>query len=388
MTAFGRRTLPYGVYTTPQDSRPRLGVAVQDSAVDLAALVGGALGPQVAATLRAPDLSALLASGPAAWRTLRRWLLDRLSAEVPPALCTPLAATRARLPFAVADYVDFYASLHHATNVGRLFRPDGDPLPAAWRHLPIGYHGRAGTVVVSGTAVRRPSGHRLVDGVVRVGPSLRLDIECEVGAVVGAPSRPGEPVPVDDAAEHLFGLVLLNDWSARDLQSLEYVPLGPLLGKSFATSISAWVVPWQAVEPARIAGPVQHPAPAPHLRGRQPWGLDLELCVSWNDTVVARPPFASMYWTFAQQIAHLTSNGAHLRTGDLLGSGTVSGPEPHQRGSFLELSWDGRQRLTLDDGQERTFLLDGDTVTVTGRAADVVLGPVTGTVLPAATMLA
>jgi fumarylacetoacetase len=294
------------------------------------------------------------------------------------------------LPFTVADYVDFYCSLDHASNVGRIFRPDADPLLPNWRHLPIGYHGRAGTVVVSGTPVVRPCGQRRPPGAEAptFGPSVRLDIEAEVGFVVGVGSRLGEPVPLEAFADHVFGVVLLNDWSARDIQAWEYQPLGPFLGKSFATSISPWVVPLEALDAARLVGPTQDPAPLSYLRRAEPWALDLSIEVALNGTVVSRPPFAGMYWTPDQMLAHMTVNGASTRTGDLYASGTVSGPDPSQRGSLIELTWNGSEPLALADGEKRSFLEDGDTVTIsaTAPAADgtrLSLGDVTGTILPA-----
>jgi fumarylacetoacetase len=294
------------------------------------------------------------------------------------------------LPFTVADYVDFYCSLDHASNVGRIFRPDAEPLLPNWRHLPVGYHGRAGTVVVSGTPVVRPCGQRRPPGAdaPTYGPSVRLDIEAEVGFVIGAGSRLAEPVPIGDFADHVFGVVLLNDWSARDIQAWEYQPLGPFLGKSFATSISPWVVPLEALEAARVEGPAQDPAPLPYLRRAEPWALDLSIEVALNGSVVSRPPFAGMYWTPDQMLAHLTVNGASTRTGDLYGSGTVSGPQAAQRGSLIELTWNGSEPLSLADGSTRAFLEDGDTVTLsaTAPAADgarLSLGEVTGTIHPA-----
>jgi fumarylacetoacetase len=292
-----------------------------------------------------------------------------------------LADVTPQLPFAVADYADFYASLDHATNLGRLFRPGAEPLLPNWRHLPVGYHGRAGTVVVSGTDVVRPSGQYVAEGdfVPTFGPSRRLDIELELGFAIGSPSRLGEPVPVDAALAHVFGVVLLNDWSARDLQAWEYQPLGPFLGKSFATSIGAWVTPLAELERFRVPAPEQRPAPLPYLR-EAPWAFDLELEVELCGTVVARSNARHLYWTPAQMIAHLTANGASLRTGDLLGSGTISGPERDQRGSLIELSWNGAEPLELPGGATRTFLADGDTVVL--RSA--VLGGAAGRIPPAA----
>ena len=302
-----------------------------------------------------------------------------------------LAAGEPVLAFDVADYVDFYASEHHATNVGRIFRPDGDALTPNWKHLPIGYHGRAGTVVVSGTDVRRPNGQaRRPDGAVEYRPSTRLDIEAEVGFVVGMPSEAGEPVPVTGFAEHVFGVCLLNDWSARDIQAWEYVPLGPFLGKSFATSVAAWITPLDVLADAWVAPPAQDPEPLPYLAGSPSSGLDLDLTVSINGSVLSRPRFADMYWTPAQMLAHLTSNGACLRTGDLFASGTVSGPAPDQRGCLLELTWGGTEPVTLADGSIRTFLDDGDEVVIAATApsatdGSIALGEVRGRVTAATT---
>jgi fumarylacetoacetase len=288
----------------------------------------------------------------------------------------------------VADYVDFYSSEQHAENVGRIFRPGSDPLPANWKHLPIGYHGRAGTVAVSGTPVARPQGQRKgPDHEAPVfGPSMRLDFEAELGFVVGTPSA--GPVPVGGFAEQVFGVCLLNDWSARDLQAWEYVPLGPFLGKSFLTSISPWVVPLAALEAARVPPPARDPRPLPYLEDDEPWGLDITLEVRLNGQVVSRPPAQGLYWTAAQQLAHLTVNGAGLRTGDLYGSGTVSGPGRDQYGSLLELSWGGAEPLELADGSTRTFLEDGDVVTISATAPGsaggrICFGEVTGRVIPA-----
>ena len=261
-----------------------------------------------------------------------------------------------QLPVVVGDYVDFYSSLHHATNLGRLFRPDGEPLLPNWRHLPVGYHGRSGTIVADGTDIARPSGLRLVDGEPRYGPTNALDIELEVGVVVGAPSQLGQPISIVDAEHHLFGLCLVNDWSARDIQAFEYQPLGPFLGKSFATSMSPWIVTLDALEPFRVEPPAQDPPVADHLRTTGATGFDLHLEVELNGEVISRTCFADMYWTAAQQIAHMTTNGANVRAGDLFASGTVSGPTPGSEGSLIELTWRGERPLQLADGSTRTFL--------------------------------
>jgi fumarylacetoacetase len=382
-TGFGPANLPYGIFSTDGGVR-RTGIAVGNSVLDLA----GVTGDPLHAT---GSLNALLARGPAAWTPLRAevtgWLTDeRHRARVEPHL-VPLADVELHLPVEVADYVDFYSSEHHAANVGAIFRPGAPPLTPNWKHLPVGYHGRAGTVAVSGTPVIRPRGQRSGDAGPVFGPSTRLDLEAELGFVVGSPSD--RPVPVGAFAEHVFGVCLLNDWSARDLQAWEYVPLGPFLGKSFLTSISPWVVPLAALEQARVRPPAREPRPLPYLRDDdEPWGLDITLEVRLNGETVSRPPAAGLYWTAAQQLAHLTVNGASLRTGDLYGSGTVSGPERDQRGSLLELSWGGTDPLTLADGSPRTFLEDGDVVTLTASAPGpggtrIGFGEVTGTVLPA-----
>ncbi len=283
------------------------------------------------------------------------------------------------LPIEVADYVDFYASEHHAGNVGRMFRPDGPPLTPNWKHMPIGYHGRAGTVVVSGTDVVRPRGQTKTPGdpAPEFGPSRKLDIEAELGWVVGVGSTLGEPVPVDRFRDHVFGVVILNDWSARDLQAWEYVPLGPFLGKSFATSISAWVLPLAALEDAEIDPPEPAPDLLPYLAGpSRAYAIDVEVGI--NGHRIATCPYAAMYYTPAQMLAHLTINGASLRTGDLFGSGTISGPRPDQRGSLLELTWNGTEPLDLG-GQPRTFLEDGDEVVMRATTpSGVRLGEVRG----------
>jgi fumarylacetoacetase len=389
---FPATNLPYGVFSHDCEA-PRVGVALGDDVVDLAPLaaVEGLDGAHV---FEAPTLNPFLAMGRPSWSAVRSWLVELVTHEgyrdLVESHLVPQSEVTLHLPFDVADYVDFYSSQHHAENVGRIFRPDSEALTPNWKHLPIGYHGRSGTVVVSGTDVVRPSGQRKApaDAEPSYGPSSRLDIEAEVGFVVGVPSALGHAVPTRDFRQHVFGVCLVNDWSARDLQAWEYVPLGPFLGKSFATSVSPWVVPLDALGDARVPGAEQTPAVLPYLVRHSDWGLDLRLEVSWNGSVVARPPFSQMYWTPDQQLAHLTVNGAALRTGDLYASGTVSGPEREQRGSFLELSWNGEEPVTLDDGSTRTFLEDGDTVSISAWApgpggTHIGLGSVTGTVLPA-----
>jgi fumarylacetoacetase len=389
---FGVHNLPYGVFVY-NGGLPSVGVRVGDYVFDLSWAEDLRL-VQAGGALRAPTLSPFMALGRAAWDHVRTQLISVLTDESRRDTITPLMAPAAecemRLPFDVADYVDFYSSEHHASNVGQIFRPGQAPLTPNWKHLPIGYHGRAGTVVVSGTPVVRPCGQRKAPGdeSPTYGPSMRLDIEAEVGFVVGVPTELGQRVSVDDYAEHVFGVVLLNDWSARDLQAWEYVPLGPFLGKSFATSISPWVVPLAALEHARVDAPKQDPEVLPYLTETDRKGLDLRMKVEWNGTEVSAPPASTLYWTPAQQLAHMTVNGANLRTGDLYASGTVSGPERNQTGSFLELTWGGSEPIKLVDGSERTFLLDGDTVTISATApgkdgAVVGFGEVSGVVTAA-----
>lgn len=330
--------------------------------------------------LAASSLDPLLAAGRPAWREVHGWLAERLRADHAPYVLPP-AGLELRLPFTVADYVDFFACEQHAVNAGRIFRPDAEPLAPNWKHLPVGYHGRAGTVVVSGTPVTRPCGQRAAGDM---GPTRTLDVEVELGFVCGGSTG---PVPVDDALDHVFGVVLLNDWSARDVQAFETRPLGPMLGKSFATSISGWVTPLDELAAAWVDPPPRDPSPLPHLTGATDRGLDLALELSINGEPVSWPPAADLYWTAAQLVTHLTSNGAPLRPGDLLGSGTVSGARRGQRGCLLELSWGGREPVVVGAGT-RTYLEDGDEVVITATAPAVgggrlELGEVRGRVLPA-----
>lgn len=439
---FPLQNLPYGVFAA-DDGAPRVGVAIGDHVLDLAGLAGAGLladgapagaefadgvcqggadlpgdeAPQDADLLggetrrdadllggdarragqgwfRRGSLNAFMAAGPQVWHRTRARVTELLSAPQHRGLVEPHVIHREtvamRLPFEVADYVDFYSSLDHAATVTRIFRPGGPPLPPNWRHLPVGYHGRAGSVIVSGTPVIRPSGQRRPPGAAApvFGPTQRLDFEAEVGFVIGVPSQQGQPVTAAGFRGHVFGFVLVNDWSARDIQSFESQPLGPFLSKSFATSMSPWVVPLAALEAARVRPPDQDPQPLPYLRCPEPWGLDLALEVCVNGQVISRPPFRSMYWTSPQQLAHATVNGAPVRTGDLFASGTVSGPGPDERGCLLELSLDGAQPLTLSDGSTRTYLLDGDVVRISATApgedgVTIGFGEVEGAIVPA-----
>jgi fumarylacetoacetase len=391
-TPFGLDNLPYGVFSVAGAPARRIGVPVGDRVLDLTA-AAAETAAAFAPLLTAGVLNPLLAAGPGTWRdvreSVREWLTEpRYADRLRPHLVASAEVTT-HLAFEVADYVDFYSSEQHALNAGKIFRPDATELPPNWKHLPIGYHGRAGTVVSSGTPVVRPHGQRKPRAAEApsFGPSQRLDIEAEVGFVVGVPSTVGTRVSTADFADHVFGVCLVNDWSARDIQAWEYQPLGPFLGKSFATSVSPWVVPLAALEHARVDGPPQDPEPFEYLRTAGKWGLDLVLEIRLNGHLVSSPPFATQYWTAPQQLAHMTVNGASLRTGDLFASGTVTGPEREQRGSFLELSWGGREPVELPGGETRTFLEDGDEVVISATApgpggARIGMGEVRGTVVP------
>jgi fumarylacetoacetase len=396
-SAFGVHNLPYGVFSAPDrpDER-RIGVAIGEYVLDVGAAARAAGAPSM--LLDARSLNPLMARGRAAWSATRAaissWLVDPAHRPAVEPHLTPVSEVSLHLPFDPADYVDFYSSEHHAKNLGSMFRPDAEALTPNWKHLPIGYHGRSGSLIVSGTEVVRPTGQRKAphDAAPTFGPCRRLDFEAEVGFVVGTSSRLGEPVALADFAEHVFGVCLVNDWSARDIQAWEYVPLGPFLGKSFATSVSPWIVPLDALAHARVRPPTRDVEPLPYLddRDTEPWGLDLALEVQVNGQVMSRPPFAGMYWTAAQQLAHLTSNGGRLRTGDLFASGTVSGPERDTVGSLIEYSWNGEQPFKLADGGERAFLEDGDVVTIGATApglggARVGFGEVSGRVVAART---
>jgi len=364
----------FGVFSVGGDA-PRVGFRIGNGVLDLAAAGLGAV-------FDAGSLNPFLALGRAMWEETVSRIHEVVGAGSD---VVPLDSVTSQLPFEVGDYVDFYSSLEHATNLGRLFRPGSEPLLPNWRHLPVGYHGRAGTVVVSGTPVVRPCGQVKgpADDAPRFGPSRRLDIELELGFVVGVASRLGEPVPPSAFRDHVFGVVLVNDWSARDIQAWEYQPLGPFLGKSFATSIGAWVTPLALLEQRFVPTPAQDPEPLPYLRAEGDRALDVEREVELSGTVVSRTNARGLYWTMPQQLAHATVNGASIRTGDLFASGTISGAEPGSEGSLIELTWNGERPVRLADGSQRTFLEDGDEVVLRGRAGDVELAEVRGTIASA-----
>jgi fumarylacetoacetase len=399
--------LPFGV-GRQRGAPTHAFIAIGDHALDL----HGAVDEGLLEGLGLPDgvfatgsLNAFLALGSGAWSAVRgrvQQVLDEaLVGEfgLSPDVLVPRDELEMLLPVEVGDYVDFYSSIHHATNLGKLLRPGTEPLLPNWRHLPVSYTGRAGTVVVSGTPVTRPNGLSSAPGAdgPAYGPSTRLDIELEVAAVIGAGSELGSSIEPDALRDHVVGLALLNDWSARDIQAYEYQPLGPHLGKSFATSLSPWIVTLDALEPFRVPPPRQDPPPADHLRAREAWGYAIELEVLLESSrmraegcapeVISRTGFADLYWTLAQQLAHLTTNGASTRPGDLYASGTVSGPARGSEGSLIELTRNGAEPLVLPTGEERRFLEDGDRVLLRGwcQAGErrVGFGEVVGTIVPA-----
>ncbi|GMU57437.1 MAG: fumarylacetoacetase [Candidatus Xenobia bacterium] len=382
---FTLSNLPYGVFR-PSGESPRLGVALGDRVLDLTRLdLPGDFFAE-------PSLNRFMAAGRESWKAVRQRLKELLAGPPVEAAIHRQAEVELLLPIEVGDYVDFYSSKEHATNVGTMFRGAENALNPNWVHIPIGYHGRASSVVVTGHPVKRPWGQlKPGDDPPTFGACKNLDFELEMAFVVGAPSPIGQVVPIESVEQHIFGLVLLNDWSARDIQKWEYVPLGPFLGKSFATSISPWVVPLEALEPFRVAGPTQDPAPLPYLAQPGAGNFDIQLEV-WLEPENGQPVRICqsntryLYWSFAQQLAHLSSNGSALRVGDLCASGTISGPEKHQRGSMLELVWGGKEPLELPDGSQRKFLQDGDSVVMrawAGQGASRVgFGEVRGTIIP------
>ena len=408
---FPIQNLPYGVFKPRKGGRPRVGVAIGEQVLDLDVLAERGLFEGVALGGGRPfaqaSLNAFMALGPDVWQGARETVTHLLrrdtptlrdDAELRERAFHPMTSVEPLLPAEVGDYTDFYASKEHATNVGTMFRGRENALMPNWLHLPIAYHGRASSVVVSRTDVRRPRGQVKPDvGPPRLIPSQQLDFELEVGFFIGGGNALGEPVPVECALEHVFGMVLVNDWSARDIQRWEYQPLGPFLGKSFATTVSPWVVPMAALEPFRTSGPVQDPAPLPYLRTSVPSAYDVRLEASVQTSamreagapphVVCRTNARALYWSLPQMVAHHTANGCNLRPGDLLASGTVSGPEPESYGSLLELAWRGERPLALPGGERRAFLEDGDEVTLAawaeGDGYRIGFGEAVGRVRPA-----
>jgi fumarylacetoacetase len=401
-TDFSLQNLPYGVFHTG-DSRPRAGIAIGNHIVDLeAAADAGLFGKRrfFKKIFAQATLNEFIALGKPVTNRIRRKVREWLELPNSPENATKILADRKSatmlMPIKVPNYTDFYSSIEHATNVGKMFRPD-NPLLPNWRWMPIGYHGRASSIVVSGTPIRRPNGQILVPGGAPdtpiYAPSRQFDFELEMAFVIGKESPLGEPIPADKAEEHIFGLVIFNDWSARDIQRWEYVPLGPFLGKNFGSSISPWIVPLEALKPYRVKGPKQTPAPLEYLKTKGAKNLDIELAVTvssdktGSDTQISKSNTKYLYWNMAQQLAHHTVNGCNVQVGDLMASGTISGPTTDSFGSLLEITWGGKNPITLKDGSTRTFLQDGDKLTISAWSgagdARVGFGEVEGTVLPA-----
>jgi fumarylacetoacetase len=404
---FPIQNLPYGVFSTAANPKPRAGVAIGDVILDLAVVEAAGLLPKISrpGVFGEATLNAFMASGPRTWSGVREAISKLLrhdeatlrdNAELRQNAFVARKDAKLHLPLRVSAFTDFYSSKEHATNAGTMIRGPENALQANWLHIPIAYNSRANTIVVDGTPVRRPLGQ--IKGPDHPAPIFtacrRLDFELEMAAVVGQPTTMGEYISVDQAQASIFGFVLLNDWSARDIQAWEYVPLGPFMAKAFATTIGAWIVPAEALEPFRVHGPKQDPEPLPYLRQKGPMNYDLNLQVDLTPagasqaTTITRTNFSYMYWSSAQQLAHHTSSGCAMSVGDVLGSGTISGPEKSQRGSMLELSWGGKEPMTLDDGSVRSFLEDGDTVTFRGwcqgKGYRVGFGTAAGTITPAA----
>jgi len=394
---FPLNNLPYGVFSTA-DSDPRCGVAIGDMILDVAAAEeAGLIALTDAPLFDVPFWNEVMEEGPKLWAALRTRLTELLAEGAPDQaeLSDMLVAQSdadMHLPFLVSEFTDFYASKNHATNVGTMFRGAENALPPNWLHIPIGYNGRASSVVVSGTDIRRPWGQLKGpnDDAPRWAPSARFDLELEMGAIVGTFSD--APVTVAEADEMIFGYVLLNDWSARDIQAWEYQPLGPFQAKATATSISPWIVTKAALEPFRTNTPTREKELLPHLKDCGPMLYDIDLSVTLapegkEASTIATTNYKEMYYSSAQQLAHHTTSGCPMNPGDLLGSGTISGPEKHQRGALLELSWGGKEPITLDTGEERSFLEDGDTLTLHGAAHGdgytIGFGTCAGTLLPA-----
>ncbi|KAL5574797.1 hypothetical protein UlMin_016496 [Ulmus minor] len=404
---FPIQNLPYGVFKPQPSSSPRPGVAIGDYVLDLSEIASAGLfdGPILKNSsdcFLEPNLNKFLALGRPAWKEARSSLQKLLSATEPTLrdnanlrqkALVPLDKVELLLPIVIGDYTDFFSSMHHAKNCGTIFRGPENPIPANWFHLPIAYHGRASSIVISGTDIIRPrgQGHPAGKAPPYFGPSLKLDYELEMAAVVGTGNELGKPVDVNEAADHIFGLVLMNDWSARDIQAWEYVPLGPFLGKSFGTTISPWIVTLDALEPFSCDAPKQDPQPLPYLAEKISKNYDISLEVqikpagAKDSTVITRSNFNHLYWTLTQQLAHHTINGCNLRPGDLFGTGTISGPEPESYGCLLELTWNGQKPLSLN-GPSRKFLEDGDEVTITGHCKgngyNVGFGKCSGKIVP------
>ena len=395
---FSIHNLPFGIFSTA-DRSPRAGVAVGEHILDLAALAEHDVFDFNTAVFEKDVLNDFISLGKDITKRVRKniqyWLQDDYSVLAgKPELFVKQSDAQMHMPVYVGDYTDFYSSIEHATNVGKMFRDPENALLPNWKHIPVGYHGRASSIVVSGQPIRRPNGQTLPkDSKTPVfGPSQRLDFELEMGFICGGNTDLGDTVSTQNAEDHIFGLVLFNDWSARDIQKWEYVPLGPFLAKNFASSISPWIVTLEALEPFRVAGPTQEPKVLPYLEyeGQKNYDIDLEVGISpegAEETVVCKSNFKYMYWNMAQQLAHHTVNGCNINVGDMMASGTISGKEDDSFGSMLELAWMGTKPVAMKDGSERKFIQDGDTVTIRGYAQKgdirVGFGEVSAKVLPA-----
>lgn len=404
---FPIQNLPYGVFRPLSGGNPRIGVAIGDYVLDLSVIEAAGLFKEAGVQtdiFNQSTLNAFMAQGSNIWKKVRTKLQFLLSEDEPTLRDDEALRSQALiskkdvellLPAQIGDYTDFYASKEHATNVGTMFRGKENALMPNWTHLPIGYHGRASSVVVSGTDVRRPRGQMkppTADTPV-FGPSKQLDMELEMGWFIGPGNEQGKPIAISDAEDQIFGLVLVNDWSARDIQAWEYQPLGPFLAKSFATSISPWVVPLEALEPFRVEGPKQEPTPLAYLQknSASSFNINLEVYLKSQEMKTSQKivstNFSYLYWSMAQQISHHTVTGCNLRPGDLLASGTISGPKKEERGSLLELSWRGTEPIEMNNGEQRVWLEDGDLLTMTGWCQGdgyrIGFGEVTGRILPA-----
>jgi len=405
---FPIQNLPYGVARHGEGGQPFICTAIGEFVVNLRKLEEAGVfdGPELDGkqVFDGLTLNRFMSMDRAAWSEARTVISNLLSADEPTLrdnaslredLLTPRDEVEMLLPVEIGDYTDFYSSEQHAFNVGSMFRGPENALKPNWRHLPVGYHGRASSVVVSGTDLHRPQGQTIPADSDRpvFGPSKLLDFELEVGFLTGKGNKLGEPIPVDEARDHIFGLLLVNDWSARDIQKWEYEPLGPFLAKNWATSVSPWIVTLDALEPFRMEGPEQDPEPLPYLKSDERCTYDIDLEVYLQGEGMNSPHRISasnyryLYWDMCQQLAHQTITGCNVRAGDLYASGTISGPEEDAYGSMLELSWKGEKPLDLPNGEQRTFLEDGDRVTMTGFATGdgyrIGFGEVTGKILPA-----
>lgn len=398
-TEFPLNNLPYGVFSV-SGRQPHCGVAIGNMILDVTgAEKAGVLAPGGSPAFNKPSWNKFMALGPQYWAQLRQNLIQSLSKDsknksaLEPYLVNQ-SNTRMHMPFAVAEFTDFYAGKYHAQNMGRILRGAPD-LPANWSHIPIGYNGRASSVVVSGTDIHRPLGQTKARGFASpcFGPTKKLDFELEVGAVVGTGSTLGQPVSLEQADRMIFGYVLLNDWSARDIQSWEYQPLGPFQGKAFGTTISPWIVTAEALESFRTAIPAPETTLLPYLTGGKPGLYDIQLEVflrpktATEEARITKTKSSNLHYSAAQQLCHHAVGGCPMTTGDLLGSGTISGPERDEFGSLMELSWDGRDPIALPTGEVRSFVEDGDTVTLRGYAQGtgykIGFGDCTGKILPA-----